>query len=283
MKIKKLTYIKTMNKPNKVKFIILIAVIAALIISAALIVWAATVTDSFTDTSKVSQTSNITVDTVNQTVSLSQTTWTCGADSLTDTRDSKTYATVLIGSQCWMAENINVGTLTAGAGDQGADCPSASEIEKYCYSDNESNCTTYGGLYQWDQTMCGGTSAGAQGICPLGWHIPTHDEFTTLELAVCTSGTCATDFPYDTSTTGWRGTNEGTKLKSGGSSGFNGLLSGYRGPDGSFSLLSSYGDFWSSVQSGSSAWRRILGSGFATVYRVTGSKAYGFSVRCLKD
>ena len=267
---------------KKIKIIILFIALAALAGLSALIVWAATVTDTFTDTSKVYQTSNITVDTVNQTVSLSTVIWTCG-DNFTDSRDSKTYSTVLIGSQCWMAENINVGTLTAGAGNQGTDCSSASAIDKYCYSDNESNCTTYGGLYQWDQAMCGGTTAGGQGICPLGWHMPTHDEFTTLERAVCASGTCATDFPYDTSTTGWRGTNEGTKLKSGGDSGFAGLLAGSREASGSFNYLSSYGYFWSSVQSGSNAWRRSLGSGYATVNRDAISKAYGFSVRCLKN
>ena len=208
--------------------------------------------------------------------------WSC-EDTLTDSRDSKTYATVLIGSQCWMAENINVGSLTAGTNEQGTDCPSASEIEKYCYSDQESNCTIYGGLYQWNQTMCGSTTAGAQGLCPDNWHIPTHDEFTTLERAVCTSGTCVTDFPYDIITTGWRGTDEGTKLKSGGSSGFNGLRAGFRTTGGSFSYLSSFGLFWSSLQSGSTAWRRCLFSGVATVYRNPYGKAYGFSVRCLKD
>ncbi|MDP3883094.1 MAG: FISUMP domain-containing protein, partial [Candidatus Staskawiczbacteria bacterium] len=225
---------------------------------------------------------DMTVDTGAGQVKLSTVTWTCG-DTLTDTRDAKTYTTVLIGSQCWMAENINVGTLTAGANSQGTDCPSASEIEKYCYSDTESNCTTYGGLYQWNQTMCGSTTAGATGICPTGWHIPTHDEYTTLELAACTSESCATDFPYDITTTGYRGTNEGTTLKTVSASTFSGLLAGFRYPYGVFGASGSYGYFWSSLQSGSYAWERDLGSGSAQVHRDINDKALGFSVRCIKD
>jgi len=241
----------------------------------------ATVTDDFDDSTKIASSVNLTV--ANSQVALTaSSSWTCG-DDFTDSRDGKTYGTVLIGSQCWMAQNINVGTMTAGVNSQGTDCPSAAEIEKYCYSDVEDNCTTNGGLYQWDQAMCGSTTPGVQGICPDGWHIPTHDEFTTLERAVCTSDTCATDFPYDAVTTDWRGTNEGTKLKSGGSSGFNGLLAGLRGTDGSFYDLGSHGYFWSSVQSGTNAWFRILFSGYATVYRYPYGKSYGFSVRCLKN
>ncbi|MBU2568320.1 MAG: hypothetical protein KJ967_06075 [Elusimicrobia bacterium] len=62
-----------------------------------------------------------------------------------------------------------------------------------------------------------------------------------------------------------------------------GLLSGNRNTNGSFNNLSSNGNFWSSVQSGSNAWRRNLNSGNDTVNRDTNSKANGFSVRCLKD
>ena len=224
--------------------------------------------------------------------------WTCG-HTLVDTRDSKTYATVQIGNMCWMAENINVGTMTAGVNNQGTSCstPDGSDIQKYCYNDTDSNCTTYGGLYQWDQTMCGAGSCNGtgappndacaspvQGICPTGWHIPSHYELTTLERAVCTSDTCATDFPYNTSKTGWRGTNEGTKLKTGGTSGFNGLMTGRRSMDGSFSNVASYTYFWSSFQSSSSnAWYRGLRTSGATVHRSTDPKSFGFSVRCLKN
>ena len=58
----------------------------------------------------------------------------------------------------------------------------------------------YPTLYQWNEAMQYSSTPGAQGICPAGWHIPTHDQFTTLERSVCTSGSCATDFPYDITT-----------------------------------------------------------------------------------
>jgi len=63
----------------------------------------------------------------------------------------------------------------------------------------------------------------------------------------------------------------------------NPVFAGYRNPDGSFSYGGSNGYFWSSVQSSSSAWRRYLHSGEVRVGRSTHNKAYGFSVRCLKD
>jgi len=238
-----------------------------------------TITDSFTDSSKIASMLNVTLDTINGQVTLSAaSSWSCGSPIL-DSRDAKVYNTVLIGSQCWMQQNLNVGTLVTGVTTQGTSC---STIQKYCYSDNEANCSTGGGLYQWNQTMCGSTTAGAQGICPAGWHIPTHDEFTILERTTCTSGSCATDFPFDYTTTGWRGTNEGTTLKNQAGL-FRAVLSGYRSTDGSFSSLGSSANFWSSVASGGSAWSRHLGSGFTTVDRYTFGKAYGFSVRCLKD
>jgi len=62
-----------------------------------------------------------------------------------DSRDGKTYKTVVIGSQTWMAQNLNYGTMVLGSKDQNDD----SKVEKYCYKDQSSNCTTDGGLYQW--------------------------------------------------------------------------------------------------------------------------------------
>lgn len=208
--------------------------------------------------------------------------WVCG-DTLIDSRDGKIYATVQIGNQCWMKENLNVGTmLCPGETTCATNQTNNGTIEKYCYNNQQSYCDTDGGLYQWDEAMQYVTTS-AQGICPTGWHIPTHDEWTTLERAVCTSGTCATDFPYDATTYGWRGTNEGTKLKSGGTSGFDALLAGRRSTDGSFYGFSSLAYIWSSLQSGSDAWTRTLLSLTATVYRTTFDKLSGFSVRCLRD
>lgn len=217
--------------------------------------------------------------------------WSCG-QNITDSRDSASYSTVLIGDQCWMKQNLNVGTRIAGSSSQGTSCSTASAIQKYCYSDSDANCTANGGLYQWNQAMCGSTTAGATGICPTGWHIPTHDEWTTLERAVCTSGTCATDFPYDSSTGGWRGTNEGDLLKIAGkcggrtpcgTSGFDALISGYRLAAGTFNDLNSYAYIWTSLESTTSAWVHHFGPNDSTILRSIETKTSGISVRCLKD
>ena len=91
--------------------------------------------------------------------------------------EGQTYNTVLIGDQCWLKENLNVGTMIQG--DQGSS--NNGIIEKYCYGDNEANCDTYGGLYAWREAMQYVTTAGVQGICPLGWHFPTDGEWTILQ------------------------------------------------------------------------------------------------------
>ncbi len=94
--------------------------------------------------------------------------------------EGKIYNTVLIGTQCWLRENLNVGTRIDGALEQ----TSGNGIEKYCYDNLEANCTTYGGLYQWNEAMQYVTNESAKGICPTGWHIPTLAEFQTLSTEV---------------------------------------------------------------------------------------------------
>jgi uncharacterized protein (TIGR02145 family) len=104
--------------------------------------------------------------------------WMCG-DSLKDNRDGQIYKTVLIGNQCWIAKNINIGTkiLTYGQTDNNI-------IEKYCYENDLANCDVFGGLYQWDEIMQYTTNPGTQGICMDNWHIPTDEEWKTLEGSV---------------------------------------------------------------------------------------------------
>lgn len=93
----------------------------------------------------------------------------CG-QPFVDVRDNgeNTYNTIKIGTQCWMAENLNY----AASGTK-------------CYEDNENNCRLYGRLYNWNQATSGlvnppsGKSV-IQGICPEGWHLPTQAEWTSL-------------------------------------------------------------------------------------------------------
>ena len=179
---------------------------------------------------------------------------------------------VLTNSQTWATKNLNVGTMIAGT----ATPSNNSTIEKYCFGDSEANCTTYGAFYTWDEAMQYSTTAGAQGICPAGSHIPTDNEWKTLEISLGMTQAQA-------DTTSWRGTDQGTQLKSGGSSGMSIPLAGHRYSSGSFGHLGSYAYLWSSSESGGSAWWRHLASGYATVYRNAGDEAPGFSVRCLED
>ena len=102
-------------------------------------------------------------------------TFTCG-NSFSDIRDGKSYPTVQIGTQCWMAANLNYGSNLNSSQVQNDNCLS----EKYCYSDVTGNCTKYGGLYQWDEVMKYDDTPAGQGLCAPGWHVPTEAEWTTL-------------------------------------------------------------------------------------------------------
>ena len=180
---------------------------------------------------------------------------------------------ITIGTQTWARKNINVGTMVTGVTEQ-TNNGGTNIIEKYCYNNDEANCTTYGGLYQWNEAMQYVTTPGAQGICPAGSHIPSDNDWKILEMQLGMTQAQA-------DATGWRGTDQGTQLKSGGSSGLNVPLAGYRTTGGSFYDLSSDADLCSSSESGGNAWLRFLYSGNATVYRGPVGKADGISVRCL--
>jgi hypothetical protein len=86
--------------------------------------------------------------------------------------------TVTIGNQVWMTENLDVGTMITGV----TDMTDNGILEKYCYDDDPANCAIYGGLYQWDEMMQYVNTGGVQGICPVGFHLPTDIEWQTLEL-----------------------------------------------------------------------------------------------------
>lgn len=194
-----------------------------------------------------------------------------GLPSITDPRDGQEYETVWIDPQCWLKENLDVGTRINGSQIQADN----GNIEKYCYDDNFENCELYGGLYQWNEAMQYVTSQGAKGICPDGWHIPTFTEFESLITTVNNDGNAlkAVGQGFGDGI----GTNE---------SGFNALLAGYRKfDDGVFHNLRSYTDIWSSNMHtfvGSAKclnlnyYDRNIGLGY-------NHSTHGFSVRCLKD
>jgi uncharacterized protein (TIGR02145 family) len=212
-------------------------------------------------------------------------TYVCGT-SLTDIRDGKVYTTVQIGTQCWMAQNMNVGTRIDGAGNQ----TNAGTIEKYCYNDLDANCTTYGGLYQWAETvqyLNGATNTlswdpvptgNVQGICPTGWHLPTDAEWYTLDLYLGGLNVNVGGAMKETATSHWTTPNLGATN----SSGFTGLPGGRR-ENGAFHNVGIEGNFWSSQYYSYTARLRYLFYNSADMSDSDDFKAKGFSVRCIKD
>lgn len=162
---------------------------------------------------------------------------------LRDSRDGQSYKTVRIGSQTWMAENLNYETGNS-----------------WCYDNDASKCAKYGRLYDW---------ATAKRACPEGWHLPSNGEWSELERFV--------------------GKNAGKKLESRSMKGsdvygFRALPAGGRHYDGSFDDVGSGAYFWSSSEyDAKNAWGRYLRAGSDALGRDGYYKAYGFSVRCLKD
>jgi uncharacterized protein (TIGR02145 family) len=136
-----------------------------------------------------------------------------------------------------MKQNMNLGSRIASTSNQANNAI----IEKYCYNDSDAICVTDGGLYQWDEAMQYSTAQGAQGICLVGWHIPSDLEICTLEKFLDNTITCSSE--------GFRG-NAGAQLRIGGTSGFDALINGFYHTDaaGHFLDRGLYGYFWSTTQ-----------------------------------
>jgi len=188
--------------------------------------------------------------------------------------DNHTYPIMQAGTQTWMAANLNVGSRiidTTSSHNNGI-------TEKYCYENKESNCDIYGGLYQWNEMMNYDTVPGIQGICPLGWHLPTDGEWTTL-ITWLGGDSIAGGKMKETGTTHWAYPNTGATNEIG----FTALPGGYRYYSGTL-FITDYATFWSSSESLSSgAWYRLLQFNFNYVVRRAYTKENGYSVRCLMD
>jgi uncharacterized protein (TIGR02145 family) len=207
----------------------------------------------------------------------------CGTSAISDI-DGNSYNTVLIGTRCWTKENLKVtkyddgSTIpldntgsTSGTSGTWAVTTGAMSV----YANNTSNVSDYGYLYNWY------AATDSRKICPLGWHVPTDAEWTTLETYLNTvAPTGSVGGKMKSTSSLWNSPNTGADN----SSGFSALPGGFRNDVGSFYDISFNALFWSATENGASgAWFRTLDSSFSSVDRASSFKSVGASVRCLRD
>jgi uncharacterized protein (TIGR02145 family) len=187
----------------------------------------------------------------------------------------KTYNTVQIGTQCWLKENLNIGTMINNSQEQ----TNNGIIEKYCYENLSSNCDTYGGLYRWNEIMQYSSTPGAQGICPQGWHLPKSTEWVILRDFLG-GDFIASGKMKEAGFVHWLSPNTGATNESG----FTGLPAGNcTFPESSYGLGILAG-FWSSSEySATYSDAGILTSENLGVLVQNHPKIIGFSGRCIKD
>ncbi len=172
-----------------------------------------------------------------------------GTGSFTDTRDNQTYLTVSMGTQIWMAQNLNF------------EIPGS-----WCYDNNPENCERYGRLYTWEAALS---------VCPDKWHLPSEEEWVVLERYL---GLSAEEVKIMLD----RGEGAGTKLKD--ETGFNALPGGFwHSYNGTFEDLGRRASWWSSTPQDRYAMRRTLFFDKTTINRDPATRTLGFSVRCIKD
>ena len=155
----------------------------------------------------------------------------------------------------------------------------------YCNYDNKSNTVpTNGRLYNWYAVV------DSRNIAPEGWHVATDDDYKQLEMYLGMSQEEADDY-------GWRGTNEGGKLKESGTdhwmspnsgatneSGFTALPAGHRDDDGGYFDMEKLAYFWTTTErSNWYGWSRILVYDKSEIRRLYYHTGSGFSVRCVRD
>jgi uncharacterized protein (TIGR02145 family) len=199
--------------------------------------------------------------------------------------EGNSYSTIEIGTQTWMAENLKSAKFNDGTNIPLV--PDSSDWEfritpAYCWYNNDSAnyWYVYGALYNW-------YSINTAKLCPTNWHVPSDEEWKTLEISL--------GMPTaDAESSGWRGTDQGTQLKSNSGwnsnevganiSGFTGLPGGFRFYNGKFDNFGGLGHWWSATEFNYNiGWFRALISIYTKVYRNGNPKQTGFSVRCIRN
>ena len=208
--------------------------------------------------------------------------WESEPEDVCEDIDGNVYETVWIGEQLWMAENLKVTHYNNGDAithiTNEEHWGSLDEGQYGVYDDEPTNANIYGNIYNW------AVIGDIRGICPVGWHVPSDDEYTVL-----------TDFLGGESVAGgkmkeaglehWNYDSDQISLEATNESGFTGLPAGHRNTNsGDYIYMGFYGYFWSSTENGSDlAWRRYLFHYSSGVARDTFGKPNGFSIRCLRD
>ena len=186
------------------------------------------------------------------------------------------YTYVEIGNQAWMSKNLDNNYFQ-----NGDLIPEAKTNEEWiqacenkqpawCYYNNDPAFRSAGKLYNWYAVN------DPRGLAPDGWHIASDVEWSQLIEYLGGDNVAGTKMK---STAGWQENGNGTNESS-----FTGLPAGYRGINGAFDSIGSFGIWWSSSEdSTADAWSRDLYYGSGTAGRNVNDKNYGFSVRCLRD
>ena len=207
------------------------------------------------------------------------------AKTLTDLRDGQTYKTVTIGTQTWMAENLNYADSVMTPSLKG---------RSWCYDNNADSCAKYGRLYTWaaaidsvalqnqdDNLICGfgrfcKSLLKKQGLCPDSWHLPDTTEWKMLFEAVGGQGVAGRALKTQSS---WSDNSGGTD-----NYGFSALPSGYYREYDGFSYVNHLSNFWTATETTSyTSYYISLESVGDAANRYDISKGNAFSVRCLKD
>ncbi|MBQ3777106.1 MAG: hypothetical protein II835_03290 [Fibrobacter sp.] len=201
-------------------------------------------------------------------VSIDSSLYDAPRNTLTDYRDGNVYRTVTIGSQIWMAENLNYARTPRNENDS----------TSWCYRNDPVFCDKYkyGRLYKWSTAMNNGVSGSktpVRGVCPKGWHLPDTTEWKTLCNTVGGASIAGKKLK---SASGWLGAN-GTDEYS-----FTARPAGYRSYGGDYNRDAEVAYFWSSIEYDySKAYHLSLEGAVADLSRSLSN--YGYSVRCLKD
>jgi len=195
----------------------------------------------------------------------------------TDNTPKDTIPTISIGSQAWMAKNLDIAKFRNGEAIPEAKTASAwftaAEAKKpvWCYNEfNSENGVKYGKLYNWYAVN------DARGLAPEGFHVPTDVEWTRLINQLIGDMVAGSKLK---SKTDWFNNGNGTNT-----SGFTALPAGYITESGLFFGLSELGCWWSSTEDGTAdALSRDISHENSQVRRYNAPKTEGLSVRCVRD